>query len=508
MTEEKKITLLDVNDILPNRFQPRIKFNEDSLNELSDSIKKYGVIEPLVVRPIGDKYEIIAGERRYKACLLAGLSKVPTIITSLDDKDSAEVALIENVQREDLTPIEEAVSYKKILEMGYMTQEELATKLGKNQGTVANKLRLLNLTEEVQEALLEGKISERHARSLLKLKNNNDQIEMLNKIISNRLTVRKTDEEIEKVLQGKGDDKMGEFNPFASNDEVKPIPEFNAFAPKEEEPQVSTMNPGFMDVNKIEETAQDINIEKPQADISSLLTPTELPQIEPVETVVEEKVEIPTEIPSVEPQSKFFTMPVEEEKKEEIVKSDEEEFASNLNAFNEASPAPFSFNFTPIEQPQVKVEETAQVLNEEPTVIPLASEETKAVQESLVEEPKVVEQLEPVEISTPVSVIEEPKTAEIPEFNFAGLLNDMEPVKEETKVVEDVQPVVPPVIEETSIPELQKEAVLEVQPKANLMQALDLIRNCGKQLESMGFKVNLDEIDLTDNYQVTFNIEK
>lgn len=504
MTEEKKITLLDVNDILPNRFQPRIKFNEDSLNELSDSIKKYGVIEPLVVRPIGDKYEIIAGERRYKACLLAGLSKVPAIITSLDDKDSAEVALIENVQREDLTPIEEAVSYKKILEMGYMTQEELASKLEKNQGTVANKLRLLNLTEEVQEALLESKISERHARSLLKLKNNNDQIEMLNKIISNRLTVRKTDEEIEKVLQRKGDDKMGEFNPFASNDEVKPIPEFNAFASTEEEPvQIETMNPGFMDVNKIEETAEDINIEKPQADISSLLTPTELPQVEeekPLEQV-EEKVEQP-EIPNIEQQSKFFTMPVMEEKQDEIEKSDEDAFTSNLNAF-ESSPSPFNFNFTPIESTPVINEEKPQVLEEEPTIIPLEEEK--------VEEPKVEELVTPVvEIPTidevkveDVPQVEEEKPVEqveIPEFNFAELLKDIGPTSN------DVQPTVS--VEDANIPELQQNDVLEVQPQKNLMQALDLVRNCGKQLEELGFKVNLDEIDLSNTYQVTFNIEK
>ena len=504
MEDERKIILLDVNDILPNRFQPRIKFREDSLNELSESIKKYGVIEPIVVRPIGDKYEIIAGERRYKACLLAEKTKVPAIVTSLDDKDSAEVALIENVQREDLTPIEEAVSYKKILEMGYMTQEELASKLGKNQGTVANKLRLLNLTEEVQEALLESKISERHARSLLKLKNNNDQIEMLNKIISNRLTVRKTDEEIEKVLQRKGDDKMGEFNPFASNDEVKPIPEFNAFASTEEEPvQTETMNPGFMDVNKIEETAEDINIEKPQADISSLLTPTELPQVEeekPVEQV-EEKVEQP-EIPNIEQQSKFFTMPVMEDKQDEIGKSDEDAFTSNLNAF-ESSPAPFNFNFTPIESTPVVNEEKTQILEEEPTIIPLAEEK--------VEEPKVEELVTPVvEVPTideikveDVPQVEEEKPVEqveIPEFNFAELLKDIGPTSN------DVQPTVS--VEDTSIPELQQNDVLEVQPQKNLMQALDLVRNCGKQLEELGFKVNLDEIDLSNTYQVTFNIEK
>lgn len=200
MDNNRRVVELQLDDVLPNRFQPRIKFNEDSINELANSIKEHGVIQPIVVRPVGDRYEIIAGERRYKASTLAGLKTIPAIITDLNDKDSAEVALIENVQRQDLTPIEEAISYKKILDMGYLTQDNLASKLGKTQSTVANKLRLLNLDEEVQEALLNEKISERHARSLLKLTNYQDQVALLNRIINERLTVRKTDEEINKML--------------------------------------------------------------------------------------------------------------------------------------------------------------------------------------------------------------------------------------------------------------------------------------------------------------------
>ncbi|MEG0021379.1 MAG: ParB/RepB/Spo0J family partition protein [Bacilli bacterium] len=210
MDLEKKIVNLDINDILPNRFQPRIKFNEDSINELSDSIREHGVIQPIVVRKMGDKFEIIAGERRFKASLLAGKNYIPAVVTELNDKDSAEVALIENVQRKDLTPIEEAISYKKILDMGFLTQEELATKLGKTQSTVANKLRLLNLDDEIQESLLEEKISERHARSLLRLTNPIIQRKMLTKIINERLTVRKADDEIAKIL--KGEDIFGNNN--------------------------------------------------------------------------------------------------------------------------------------------------------------------------------------------------------------------------------------------------------------------------------------------------------
>ena len=207
MNMEKEVLILNIDDVLPNRFQPRIKFKEENINELAESIKEHGVIQPIVVRKISDKYEIIAGERRYKARILAGKTTIPAIVTDLDDKNSAEVALIENVQRQNLTPIEEAISYKKILDMGYINQTDLAEKLGKTQSTIANKLRLLNLDEEVQEALLNEKISERHARSLLKL-DKNKQVEMLNRIISERMTVRKTDEEINKILNNNSEEKQ------------------------------------------------------------------------------------------------------------------------------------------------------------------------------------------------------------------------------------------------------------------------------------------------------------
>ncbi len=191
-----------VEDIIPNRFQPRLTFDEKALQELSDSIKVHGVIQPLVLRRVGNKYEIIAGERRYKASCMAGLKKVPAIVREMTDNESAEVALIENVQRKNLSSIEEAQSYKNLLARGYITQEELAQKLGVSQPTIANKLRLLNLCDEVQNALLNEQISERHARSLLQFSNPDDQKAMLNRIIKERLTVKQLDAEIKKKLQG------------------------------------------------------------------------------------------------------------------------------------------------------------------------------------------------------------------------------------------------------------------------------------------------------------------
>lgn len=193
---ENEVVYLYLDDIIPNRFQPRQVFDERALKELAVSIKEHGVIQPIIVRNIGNKYEIIAGERRYKASALAGLTKIPAIVRNLDDKESSKVALLENLQRKNLNPIEEARTYQKILELDQMTQEELAKTMGKSQSAVANKLRLLSLSDEVQDALLKEKISERHARALLAVDNQEKQKQLLNKIIANKMTVRELEEEI------------------------------------------------------------------------------------------------------------------------------------------------------------------------------------------------------------------------------------------------------------------------------------------------------------------------
>ena len=198
---ESQIVQVNIDDIIPNRFQPRLSFDDQGLKELAASIKEHGIIQPLVLRKLGSKYEIIAGERRYKASQMAGLTTVPAVISNIDDNSSAEVALVENIQRRDLTPIEEARSYKNLLDKGYLTQEQLAKKMGISQSAIANKLRLLNLDDEVQQALLEGRISERHARALLSLDSKTAQKEWLNRIITDRMTVRQLDQELKQVLK-------------------------------------------------------------------------------------------------------------------------------------------------------------------------------------------------------------------------------------------------------------------------------------------------------------------
>ena len=196
---ESQILQVPIEDIIPNRFQPRLSFDDTSLNDLALSIKQHGIIQPLVLRRKNDKYEIIAGERRFKAAKLAGLASVPAVISNLDDNASAEVAIVENIQRKDLTAIEEAKSFQALLDKGYMTQDELARKMGLSQSAISNKLRLLTLDESVQEAILSEKISERHARTLLKVPSHEKQKELLNKIINERLTVKQLEDEIKNM---------------------------------------------------------------------------------------------------------------------------------------------------------------------------------------------------------------------------------------------------------------------------------------------------------------------
>ena len=208
MKDNNQVIQIPIEDLVPNRSQPRIVFDEKALNDLANSIKQHGIIQPLVVKKLGDKYEIVAGERRYKAAQIAGLVSVPGIVADINEQASAEIALVENIQREDLSAIEEAKSYKNILDAGDMTQEELAKKMGLSQSSVANKLRLLNLTDEAQKALLDGKISERHARSLLSVTDKNKQVDLLNRVIEERLTVRQLDDIIKSNVTQSNDGAM------------------------------------------------------------------------------------------------------------------------------------------------------------------------------------------------------------------------------------------------------------------------------------------------------------
>ena len=461
---KSRVIDLDLNDVLPNRFQPRIKFSEDSIIELSESIKEHGVIQPIVVRPIGDKYEIIAGERRYKASVLAGKEKIPAIITDLNDKDSAEVALIENVQRRDLSAIEEAISYKKILDMGYLTQEQLAVKLGKSQSTVANKIRLLNLCDEVQEALMEDKISERHARSMLKLPTAEMQRKMLEKVINERLTVRKTDEEIDKM------------NTYITN----PID-----IPEEQS------NPGFVDVDKIANNAQDLKFEDPSGNvnINALLqgagsaapaVESTIPVIPAVEALAPQVTipAIPVPEPTVAP---VFDTPIIPTVEPVAPVIPEIPAVPTVDPAQLAAPSIFESvpTITPIVEPVTNI-------------APMPT--TPIVEESLPSKFLETVEVPAVEPTTPV-VEEKPEVNELAEAEakLDAKTDEISPI-----IITDYSKQYDPVIPNAApAPE-----------RVDFKQIINLIRDVNSTIEKCGYSIETEEYDLEGIYQVIFKINK
>ena len=553
MQDERKVVELNIDDVLPNRFQPRIKFNEDSINELSISIKKYGVIQPIVVRKIGNKYEIIAGERRYKASVLAGKKTIPAIISELSDKDSVEIALIENVQREDLTPIEKAVSYKKILDMGYITQEDLAEKVGKSQSAIANTLRLLNLTDEVQEALLENKISERHARSLLKLKDEKKQVELLNKIIEERLTVRKTDEEIDKMLNGLNN---VEIKNEENNNEVVNIPDV------ETKDNLDFKLPGFMNIDEIEKNASDINVSKPTADMDQLLGSSGVqanPDAEVIpyndtlqsnkffnffdETVEETKESNPIEIPSLDvpvapaaevpsfdvpavpaveiPSFDVPAVPAVEVPSIDVPAAPVVEIPSFDAPVAPAVEIPsFDAPVAPVEIPSfdapvAPVEIPSFNVPAAPAVeIPSFDVPAAPVAEVPSFDAPVAPVAEVPSFDVPVAPVAEVPSFDVPVAPVAEVPSFDVPVEEPNNNEVEILPTIDvgPVVEPFNISSTVSEpmvinANLDVS-KPNLKLALDKIRECEKELQNLGFVVEMDEIDFENNYEVIFKIEK
>lgn len=455
MDHNKKVIEIPLDDVLPNRFQPRIKFNEDSIIELSESIKEHGVIQPIVVRPVGDKFEIIAGERRYKASCMAGLSKIPALVTDLNDKDSAEVALIENVQRKDLTPIEEAISYKKILDMGYLTQEKLAEKLGKKQPTVANKLRLLNLDEEVQEAILEDKISERHARSILKLNNPEDQKKILHKIIEERLPVKKTDEEINKMLNGTYKEVSSAL-PKEESTKVEPEENTNVETPFDfskldflqtnNEAETSKAD----SIPKFEDVVLDSNIESKQE--TSISNKFEIPKFEDIlsTTVIEDSVDN-----SVSNENGKFVEAAKPENTNGYINLDES-FKEEDNILSEA-PTPFVFD-------------------------DLFLNETNDSKDNLdiVEIPETIEYIDDLEdnVITPINEINISDELVSQDFNDNLEAISTTTSSNNTYVANDFKTVI------------------------------NTIRNCAETIEKYGFKINVEELELAGEYKVTFTVKK
>jgi ParB family chromosome partitioning protein len=205
-SESSRLVMLRIDQVITRRSQPRQFFSESGIKELADSIREKGILQPLLVKHQSGRYQLIAGERRLRAAQLVGLDEIPAIVMNqMTDSEAIQLALIENIQREDLTPLEEAEAYAKLLESASMTREELATRLGKDRSTIANSIRLLALPDEVKDLVNEGKVSASHARAILALPDSRKQIEVARRIAESNLSVR----EIEYVVYGKPRKKRG-----------------------------------------------------------------------------------------------------------------------------------------------------------------------------------------------------------------------------------------------------------------------------------------------------------
>lgn len=446
MQMEPQVLQVNLDDIIPNRFQPRISFDDQGLKELSASIKEHGIIQPLVLRKLGKKYEIIAGERRYKAATLAGLTVVPAVISNIDDNKSAEIALVENIQRRDLTPIEEARSYKNLLDKGYLTQEDLAKKMGLSQPAVANKLRLLNLDDSVQQALLDGKISERHARALLSLNDKASQREWLDKIISERMTVRQLDQALKKANENNTDESA--------------IPLVN-------------LTP---DINAIKNNSFDINPQK-NNNVASMLVPedamteysNELPN-NPIESsnINTNQLE-PTNTP--EPVNKFFN-PLESE-------------PANMN-INDAFSVDSVFDSNPTNNVNNSNNNDIEIFD-----MPSNTPETTPVE-------PMKEQDNNDFISSPLDDLN-PNNKFFQSYNNQkeeSLYNDTkeEPIINPMSYVETL---------DDNYNETQEKAF-----GIDLNSIISDVRNLVKSLQAKGANIKIDEADLTDNYQINISINK
>jgi len=214
-------TLIGINEIEPNKDQPRKVFDEDALQELADSIKQYGIIQPLVVQKKDNLYEIIAGERRWRAARLAGLKKVPVIIREYTEQEIAEISLIENIQRENLNPIEEAMAYQRLIQEFELKQDEVAERVSKSRTAITNSMRLLKLDVRVQQMLIDDMISSGHGRTLLAIEDGEQQYTLATKIMDEKLSVRETEKLVKKILKSKEEEEKK--NPVSSTNSADEI---------------------------------------------------------------------------------------------------------------------------------------------------------------------------------------------------------------------------------------------------------------------------------------------
>ncbi len=473
-TQENEVVYLHLDDIIPNRFQPRQVFDEKALKELAVSIKEHGVIQPIIVRNIGNKYEIIAGERRYKASALAGLTTIPAIIRNLDDKESSKVALLENLQRKNLNPIEEAKTYQKILELDQMTQEELAKTMGKSQSAVANKLRLLSLTDEVQDALLKEEISERHARTLLSVTDKEEQKRLLKEIINNKMTVRELEEKIKP--------KEENITPQDIDNMLNPQP-------------VNLTEPLFNNNQNTVNTNNDFN-QNVGIDYSTppKFIDYDIPNInsENLESTANKQIDIN----ALKDNAKDINIAAPEKNIDQFLQVDSEEKPTNQES---------TFKFFAPEEDTTEVQTKAEPNNQNnQAFIPPIPTDTS------------VNNINPFDLNAPTKSLDDATSTSMDNL-LAGVENQNTKQSINLEEQSNDKPDIPP-IDMFNNPfarnpifgdNIKEDSPITNQtPKYTLNESINLVRETLRKIENSGFKVESTETDLANNYQITIKIAK
>ncbi len=459
MVNENEVITIKLDDIIPNRFQPREVFDDQSMQELAESIKAHGVIQPIIVRPVDNKYEIIAGERRYKASVMAGKTDIPALVRNKDDKDSSIIAFIENSQRKDMTAIEEARTCERILTNNDITQEQLAKQLGMSQSTLANKLRLLTLPIEIQESLLHGEISERHARSLLSIKDTRKQLDLLDKVKNEKLTVRELDGVIKSMLEEANKDGLynlpGSDEYKESNATTDTVMDFSRYENPVEEPastssQTDNQFDNFLNninstsvVNEPAPSVQEEKKEENKNEFLSFLNNFDESKLVPAEEQPKEEVKVETPTTG-ESNNEFLSflnsfdenklVPAEEQPKEEVkvetptTEETNNEFLSFLNNFDESKLVPAEEQ--PTENTSIpETNGTSQEIN-----IPTETKEDKSFDEFLSSFNSGIESSKPEEVKVE-DVKEETPLEEKTNNEFLSFINNFD----ESKVVPAVE---------------------------------------------------------------------
>ena len=533
MNEERKIVSIPINKIIPNIYQPRIIFDDKSLNELSNSIKRYGIIQPLVLRHLEDKYEIVDGERRYKAAKRIGLETVPAIVLEINDKELAELILNENIQKQLLNPIEEANAYEQIMLLNRCNIDELSNIIGKEKTIIEAKLNLLKLPPEIQEALLNNKISESHARILTKLNNKQEQLNLYNRIIKERLTIK----DLEKIINNNQDEiELQDKNTIKKEKRV--IDKFSLedlnkkdFIEKQKEEKVEEKNMNNQDTNINQYNGLLKEKEKPQMGNAAIPEPilgntvvnqkpndffpsledqplnTEVPMNNmsgampmtppPIDMSTSQNMPGPVDMPQMNtaptipaaPEMPQFG-PVPAPTPVEMPQINTEPTIPGVPEMPQFGPAPAP---TPVEMPQINTEPTIPVAPEMPQFGPAPA---------------------PVEMPQMNTAPTIPAAPEMPQFGPVPAPTPVEMPQVNAEPTIPVAPKMPQAFPEPNgIPQFgpnptPNETVVSQPQTNNTVLATTILKDILPLLEHSGYKIILEESDTPTEHLVTFKIQK